>query len=89
MEQFEVTSVSSKGQVVIPNTIRKQIGIETGSKLLVLTDGDNLLLKPIQAPKKKTFEALIKQSRKIAKQRGIKRKDLAAIIKADRDENRS
>ena len=62
----EVTSLSSKGQVVIPDKIRKELGLTTGSKLIVITDGSNLLLKPMEEPKMDTFMRLIDESRKVA-----------------------
>lgn len=51
MISTEVTSLSSKGQVVIPDKIRKQLGLVTGTKLIVISDGANLLLKPMEEPK--------------------------------------
>lgn len=42
----EVTSVSSKGQVVLPKTIRDALSLDTGSKLIVVTDGDNISIIP-------------------------------------------
>ncbi len=85
---IEITSVSSKGQVVIPNRIRKDVGIMTGSKLMIITDGQNLLLKPIQAPKYETFKELIKESHALAKKSGLKKADLEKSIKKLRNENR-
>ena len=89
MEQIDVTSVSSKGQVVIPNIIRKKLGISSGSKLIVLSDGDHVLLKPIKAPKLKAFNKLIKESRQIAKESGVKKSDIPKLIKKARNENSS
>lgn len=89
MNQVQVTSVSSKGQVVIPTDIREMMGISEGSKLIVFTDGDNLLLKPIQAPKFETFKALVKESRRILAKTDLKKSDVQKIIKQVRNENRS
>ena len=89
MNQVEITSLSSKGQVVIPNNIRKQMGISIGSKLLVLTDGDNLLLKPVQTPKLETFKKLIKEAGKVISGKKIKKSDIPKLIKRVRNENRS
>ena len=66
MISTEVTSLSSKGQIVIPDRIRKQMGLSSGSKLIVITDGTNLLLKPIEEPKMESFKKLIDESRKFA-----------------------
>src|SRR5687768_18510247 len=38
--------VGPKGRVVIPAAIRRQLGLETGSRLTVLVDGDALVLVP-------------------------------------------
>ncbi len=86
--KIEVTSVSSKGQVVIPNKIRRQIGILEGAKLMIITDGQNLLLKPIQAPKYETFKMLIKESHELARKHGLTKDDVAKVIKKVRNESR-
>lgn len=73
MQQFQVTSVSSKGQVVIPNEMRGSLGITSGTKLLVLTDGINVLLKPIQDTPLEEFDQLIQASRNLVKKKLYKR----------------
>lgn len=67
MNYFEVTSVSSRGQVVIPLTFRKRLRIRPGAKLIVLSDGHNLLLKPFAPPALNAFQRLIKKSAGITK----------------------
>lgn len=89
MNKIQVTSVSSKGQVVIPNDIRETMGITSGTKLVIFTDGDNLLLKPVQTPKFETFKNLIKESKKVLNKTDLKKSDIKKIIKKVRDENRS
>jgi AbrB family looped-hinge helix DNA binding protein len=89
MINTEVTSLSSKGQVVIPDKIRKQMGLTTGTKLMVITDGANLLLKPMEEPKLELFKRLIDESRKFAKKEKLKNKDAVKLIKEIRRENRS
>ncbi len=81
----EVTSVSSKGQVVLPKTIRDALSLETGSKLIVMTDGDNILLKPIVTPGIREFDALMKESEKWAKSVGMSEDDIDNAIKAVRE----
>ena len=89
MSNFNVTSLSSKGQVVIPNNLRKQLGMTTGVKLIIFTDGDNLLLKPINKPKIENFQKLIKESRLLVEKKKIKQADVSKFIKRVRNENRS
>jgi len=89
MNKMQVTSVSSKGQIVIPNDIRETIGISTGTKLIILTDGNNLLLKPIQDPDFDTFRNLIKESKKLVTKIGLKKANVKKLISQIRNENRN
>ena len=89
MKNFAVTSLSSKGQVVIPSSIRKELGIAEGTQFIILSDGNNLLLKPIESPKIDTFKHLIEASQKFAKKAGLKKADVAKAKKKVRRENRS
>ncbi|QQG38778.1 MAG: AbrB/MazE/SpoVT family DNA-binding domain-containing protein [Candidatus Woesearchaeota archaeon] len=44
--EFDITKMSSKGQVVIPLQMRK--GIKEGEKLLIIKSGEKLILKKIK-----------------------------------------
>lgn len=68
MSIFDVTSISSKGQIVIPNKIREYMQLETGTKLIVIQDGDNILLKPIKKPRIEQFNKIITIGEKVRKQ---------------------
>ena len=72
----EVTKVTSKGQVVIPQEIRKDLGLDEGSQLVVSKLGEFVLMKKISVPDpKKEFEELTKFGTKFANQKGIKSED--------------
>lgn len=88
MKEFKVTSLSSKGQVVIPNSIRKELDISEGAQFIVFSDGVNLLLKPIGPLKIDTFKRLIAESRKFAKRVGLKKMDLQKSKKKIRNASR-
>jgi AbrB family looped-hinge helix DNA binding protein len=45
--QETFTTVSSKGQVVIPVEVREKLGIETGTRIAVRIEKDHLILEPI------------------------------------------
>jgi AbrB family looped-hinge helix DNA binding protein len=45
MEQI-FTTVSSKGQMVIPASIREAMGIEPGTRVVVRQEGDRVILEP-------------------------------------------
>lgn len=89
MSTLDMTTMSSRGQVVIPTDIRKELGLLTGVKLMVLTDGSNLLLKPVQTPKLQTFHALVRRSRHYAKQAGLHKGTLTKALRAARHASRA
>jgi len=89
MISTEVTCLSSKGQVVIPDRIRKQLGLVTGTKLIVISDGSNLLLKPMEEPKMDVFKKLMEESKKFGKQEKLKKSDLNKTIQDVRRESRT
>ncbi len=41
------TKLSSKGQIVIPKPIRKQLGLREGDTLIIASYGDTLVLKKL------------------------------------------
>jgi len=84
---LQITSMTTKGQVVIPNEIRKELSVASGSKFVVLSDGSNILLKPIQKPKMAQFKELQKKSQAIARSAGYKKLDIPKLIKKVRREN--
>lgn len=46
MGDTSVLSVGPKGRVVIPVEIRRRLGLEEGSQLVALIEGDGVLLLP-------------------------------------------
>lgn len=69
MKTLEVTSLSSKGQIVIPKNIREELGIKEGTKFIVLTNSGNLLLKKVEEPNLSEFESLLNESRQIGRRK--------------------
>jgi AbrB family looped-hinge helix DNA binding protein len=47
MSEAATTRMSSKGQVVIPERIRAKLGLEPGVELVVIGEGDTIVLKRI------------------------------------------
>jgi AbrB family looped-hinge helix DNA binding protein len=43
-----VTSLSVKGQVVIPKALREALGLQPGDKLAVSLEGEAIVLKPLR-----------------------------------------
>jgi len=83
MENLSTTRMSSKGQIVIPETIRKRLNLQAGAQFIVVGEDDVVILKAMTAPSMETFDKLIKEARRQAKTAGLKRKDIRdAISKA-------
>jgi AbrB family looped-hinge helix DNA binding protein len=83
MNTLATTRMSSKGQIVIPEAIRKQLNLKAGVQFVVVGEDDVVILKAIATPDMKTFDDLIQQARQQAKLAGLKRADIAnAVSKA-------
>lgn len=83
MKPLATTRMSSKGQVVIPEIIRKKMNLQPGAQFVVVGQDDVVILKAITAPEMESFDQLIKEARQQAKAAGLTRKDIAdAISKA-------
>ena len=74
--EVQITTTSPKGQVVIPQEIREQMKIESGTKFAVYGRGDTIIFKKMELPTVKDFEKLVKFGRNFAKEKGIKEKDV-------------
>ncbi len=83
MDTLATTRMSSKGQVVIPDAIRKRLKLNEGSQFVVVGEADTIILKAIVPPDLGEFDALIQEARKQAKAAGLKQKDInSAVAKA-------
>jgi AbrB family looped-hinge helix DNA binding protein len=71
MKTVATTRMSSKGQVVIPESIREQLGLRAGDEFVVVGDGDVVVLKTLAAPDPKRFAGLVAKARKDAKAAGL------------------
>ena len=80
MANYATTRLSSKGQVVIPEEIRNDLGLSEGDQFVVIGEGDAVILKAITPPKIEEFNKLVGQARSAAKRAGIKRADLKPTI---------
>ena len=86
-EEPEVTTISEKGQVVIPQSIRKELGIKPKNKFLVYGRGDTIIMKKLQLPSLKKewediFEMMNKKGLKISDEEV--QKEVAAARKQNR-----
>ncbi|MEK6932889.1 MAG: AbrB/MazE/SpoVT family DNA-binding domain-containing protein [Nanoarchaeota archaeon] len=80
MEDAEITNMSSRGQVVIPQALRNRMKLKEGERFLVLGDKGTILLKRIEMPKLKNFDKLLEKTQNFVKLKGITEKDVKQVI---------
>ena len=81
MGAYATTRMSSKGQVVIPEDVRDNLGLHEGDQFVVIGKGDTVILKAITPPKMEEFGALLMEAQAHAKRAGMKKSDVARAIK--------
>jgi len=88
--EFDIVKVTSRGQIVIPKSIRVDMGIEEGEKFLAYDREDTIVLKRLlggeegEAELEDVFAPLWKK----AKEKGLTKADVEGEIKAYREEKR-
>ncbi len=81
MADYATTKLSSKGQVVIPEEVRNDLGLNEGDQFVVIGQGDAVILKVIITPPRfEEFQELLSQARAEAKKAGVKKADLKSAI---------
>jgi antitoxin PrlF len=84
MEKLEITSMSSRGQVVIPLDIREHLGLKVGEKFVVVGEEDTVILKKIAMPSFKNFDRLMQKTQQFAKDNSITPADVEGAVKRAR-----
>ncbi|MFA6010828.1 MAG: AbrB/MazE/SpoVT family DNA-binding domain-containing protein [Desulfobacteraceae bacterium] len=88
MDSVSTTRMSSKGQVVIPESIRKQLNLKTGTQFVVVGDNDVIILKSIQKPSLDEFDDLIASARQQGKEAKLKKSDINDAISTAREKRK-
>lgn len=86
----DITTISTKGQVVIPSHIRQELDLKEGSQLVVSRMRDLILLKKVRIPDpKEEFRRLTERGMLHAKKLGLKSEDdVVRVIHESRKPNR-
>jgi AbrB family looped-hinge helix DNA binding protein len=68
---IEVVTMSSRGQLVIPKRIRKEMGLQERDKFIIVRDSENVILRRIKRgqPDKKLLSLLDEFARKFEEAR--------------------
>ena len=78
--RVETTTLSSKGQVVLPQEVRERLQLKEGAKFMVMAEGDTVILKAVKPITQERFDAILKATRKAVKKAGITPKDVEEEI---------
>jgi AbrB family looped-hinge helix DNA binding protein len=81
MVALATTQLSSKGQVVIPEEIRKRLGLKPGSQFVVVAGDGVVIFKTIAAPSLAEFDGLVREARRQARRAGLRKGDIKAAVR--------
>mgnify|MGYP002530433269 CR=1 FL=1 len=87
MQTMFTTKMSSKGQVVIPEDVRKAMKLGKGTQFAVISEGDVILLKLLTPPSLSQFDSLITKARKQVSESGIAKSDVEKAVKEVRSDS--
>ena len=76
--------MSSKGQVVIPEGVRKRLGLKAGSEFVVVAGDNAVVLRPITEPDMSQFDELLAEARRQARRAGLRKADITNAIRTVR-----
>ena len=81
MKTVATTRMSSKGQVVIPESVREDLGLQPGEQFVVVGRGDVVILKTLTAPDTRQFDDLVRKARQDARKAGMTRNHVRQAIR--------
>lgn len=84
-EIIEMGTVSSRGQICIPNDIREEMGLKEGNKVLFVLQNESLIVKKITI---QTFAEITKPLKEEAKKAGFKESEVDNIVHRFRKERK-
>ncbi len=77
----ELTTLSSKGQIVLPKDLREDMHLGPGTTFAIFGRDDTIILKKVNVPSaKQMFEKVHKWGVNFAKQKGMKEEEIEKII---------
>ena len=83
-DKVEMGTISARGQICIPNSIRKEMGLKEGNKVLFFLSDDSLLMKRVNT---QSFAEITKPLKDAKKK--IREDEVVDLIHKIRREKRS
>jgi AbrB family looped-hinge helix DNA binding protein len=85
---LETTRMSSRGQVVIPEQVRRRLGLQPGTQFVVVAEQDVVILRAILPPSMDEFDRLAAEARAAARRARMKRGDIQPAVSKARSGRR-
>ena len=80
-----MVTVSSRGQIAIPADVRDRMSLEKGSKLLVVSEGDTILLRKVdESAVEASLEEVLKPMWAEAREEGVEEEDVEELVHESR-----
>ena len=76
-EMIEMGTISSRGQIAIPNDIRQEMGLKEGQKVLFFLENDTLLIKRVTS---ETFSEITNPLKEAMRNSGTKEQEATNIV---------
>lgn len=82
---IDMTKLSQKGQVVIPNAVRRKLGLREGMKFLVVGVDDTIVLRRLEMNEERSrLKNLLQESRRKAEKIGFTEREIEEFIHQSR-----
>ncbi|MBI2673377.1 AbrB/MazE/SpoVT family DNA-binding domain-containing protein [Candidatus Woesearchaeota archaeon] len=70
-EAIDIGTISVRGQIAIPSTIREKMHLREGERILFLLEGDSLLIKKVESLSWKEITKPLREAKKKIKEREV------------------
>ena len=84
MSLLSLSKVSSKGQIVIPKTVREKMGIVEGDRVLVYATGNIIVLRKVREGEN-VLSTVSASIRKKIREKGVRAEDVEEAIASVRE----
>lgn len=82
---LEFTRLSEKGQVVIPNEMRKRMKLKEGTRFVILGLQDTIVLRKLEiSQERRRLKELLVESRAKAENAGFSEKEIEHLVESAR-----
>jgi len=82
---IDMTRLSERGQIVIPNELRRRMGLKEGMRFLVMGLDDTIVLRKLELSQERIrLKQLLEKSRERARNVGFTDKEIDRLIQETR-----